>query len=78
MKKVSIYTTPTCVYCKAAKEFMKERNIPFTEYDVAADLTKRKEMIDRSGQMGVPVIDIDGQIMVGYEEGALAQALGVS
>ena len=78
MKNVSIYSTPTCVYCKAAKDFMKAHNVPFTEYDVAADLVRRKEMIERSGQMGVPVLDIDGQIMVGYEEKALSEALGIS
>jgi len=60
-----------------AKEFMKSHNIPFTEHNVASDLERRKEMIEKSGQMGVPVIDIDGKILVGYEEGEFAQAVGV-
>ncbi len=77
MPKVTIYSTPSCVYCKAAKEFFKTHNVAYTEHDVASDLTKRKEMIDRSGQMGVPVIDIDGKLMVGFEERVLAEALGV-
>lgn len=77
MKKVSIYSTPTCHFCAKAKEFFKEHNIPYTEYNVASDLEKRKEMIDKTHQMGVPVIDIDGNIMIGYDEHALANALGV-
>ena len=76
-KSVTIYSTPTCIYCKAAKEFMNSHHVSYQEFDVASDLQRRKEMIDRSGQMGVPVIDIDGQIMVGFEETALAKALGI-
>lgn len=77
MKKVSIYTTPTCHFCHMAKEFFKAHNVAFQEFNVATDLEKRKEMIERSGQMGVPVIDIDGELMVGFDEMALAHALGV-
>jgi glutaredoxin-like YruB-family protein len=75
MKKVTIYSTPTCHFCGLAKEYFKTHNISYTEYNVASDLERRKEMIDISGQMGVPVIDIDGQVMVGYEEGQLAALL---
>ncbi len=77
MKNIKIYSTPTCHFCHMAKDFMNEHNIQFTDYNVATDLEKRKEMIDKSGQMGVPVIDIDGQVMVGFEEGRLANALGI-
>lgn len=56
---------------------MKSKNVAFTEFDVAADADKRKEMIDKTGQLGVPVIDIDGEIMVGYEQGQLAKLLGI-
>ena len=77
MKNITIYSTPTCHFCHMAKEFMKSHNIPFTEHNVASDLERRKEMIEKSGQMGVPVIDIDGKILVGYEEGEFAQAVGV-
>ena len=77
MKSITIYSTPTCHYCNLAKDFLKQHNIKYTEYDVAADLDKRKEMVDKSGQMGVPVIDIEGQIMVGYSEDELAKTLGI-
>ena len=77
MKNITIYSTPTCHFCGLAKEYMKAKNIPYTEYNVASDLDRRKEMIDKSGQMGVPVIDIDGKIMVGFEEGEFAAALGM-
>ncbi len=77
MKNVTIYSTPTCHYCGLAKEFMKNHNVSYTEYNVASDLDKRKEMVDKSGQMGVPVIDVDGHIMVGFEESELASLLGV-
>ena len=77
MKNVTIYSTPTCHYCTLAKDFFKEHGVAYTEYDVASDIGKRKEMVDKSGQMGVPVIDIDGQIMVGFGEEALSSALGI-
>jgi glutaredoxin 3 len=77
MKKVSIYTTPTCVYCKSAKEFFKEHNVPYNEYNVAADAEKRQEMIEMTGHMGVPVIMVDDQVIIGFDKPKLAQALGV-
>lgn len=75
MKKVSIYSTPTCTYCAMAKAFFKEKGIKYEEFDVASDTTKRQEMIERSGQMGVPVIDIDGQLMVGFSKEKLEELL---
>ena len=77
MKNVTIYSTPTCGYCNLAKEFMKAKGVPYTEHNVAADLEKRKEMIELTGQMGVPVLKIDDAIMVGYDEARLAEVLGV-
>ena len=77
MKNVIIYSTPTCHYCGLAKDYFKAHNVPYTEYNVAADLEQRKIMVDKSGQLGVPVIDIDGQIMVGFDEAGLAEALGI-
>ena len=77
MKKVTIYSTPTCHYCNMAKDFFKENKIAYTEANVATDLAKRSEMLERSGQMGVPVIDIDGEIMVGFDKSALSKALGM-
>jgi glutaredoxin 3 len=75
--KVLIYSTPTCPYCKQAKDFFKLNNVKYTEVDVANDEKKAEEMIEKSGQMGVPVIDIDGQIIVGFDKGALKKALGL-
>jgi glutaredoxin 3 len=77
MKNVSIYSTPTCVYCNLAKTFFKANNIAYTEYNVASDLDKRKEMIDKTGQMGVPVIIIGDEVVVGFDEGHVKGLLGV-
>jgi glutaredoxin 3 len=77
MKNVIIYSTPTCHYCTLAKDFFLENNVPYTEYDVATDVKKRKEMVDKTGQLGVPVIEIDGQTMVGFNEEVIAKALGI-
>ena len=77
MKNVSIYSTPTCVYCNMAKTFFKANDVPYTEYNVATDLAKRKEMIDKTGQMGVPVIDAGGELIVGFDEPKLRSVLGI-
>jgi glutaredoxin-like YruB-family protein len=77
MKNITIYSTPTCHYCHLAKDFLNANNVKFTDYNVATDLEKRKEMIDKTGQMGVPVIDVDGEIMIGFEESRLAAAIGI-
>lgn len=78
MKNVTIYSTPSCHYCKLAKEFLTTKNIPYTEYNVASDAQKRAEMIEKTGQMGVPVIEVGDELMVGYDEGQLSSLLGVS
>ncbi len=72
---VTIYTTPTCPYCKLAKDFLTEKKISFSEVDVAADPTAANEMVKKSGQMGVPVIEVDGEIVVGWNQSALADLL---
>ncbi|MGC9605749.1 MAG: glutaredoxin family protein [Minisyncoccia bacterium] len=77
MKEVTIYSTPTCVYCNMAKSFFKANGLDYKDFNVATDLEKRKEMIDKTGQMGVPVIDIGGQIVVGFDEQKLRAALGI-
>ena len=74
---VKIYTTPTCAYCHAEKEFFKEHNIEFQEFDVFTDTKARQEMIEKTGQLGVPVTDIDGQIVIGFERGKIKQILGI-
>lgn len=76
-KKVSIYSTPTCVYCNMAKDFFNENGIKYESFDVAADAVKRKEMMERSGQLGVPVITIDNDLLVGFDEDRLRDLLGV-
>ena len=68
MKNVTIYSTPTCHFCHMAKDFFTANSIVYTEYNVASDLEKRKEMVEKSGQMGVPVIIIDGEITVGFDK----------
>jgi glutaredoxin 3 len=72
---VKIYSTPTCPYCKLTKEFMTEHKIAFTDINVADNPTAANEMVKLSGQMGVPVIDVDGQVIVGWNQGALEDAL---
>lgn len=72
---VTIYTTPTCPYCKLAKDFLTEKKISFSEVDVAADPAAANDMVKKSGQMGVPVIEVDGEIVVGWNQSALADLL---
>ena len=77
MAKVTIYTTPTCAYCKMAKEFFKQNNIAYEEKNVFTDLKAREDMVHKSGQMGVPVIDVDGNLTVGFDRRRLSELLGV-
>lgn len=77
VKKVGIYTTPVCVYCKKAKEFFNKNNVPYEEYNVIIDEKRRDEMISRSGQMGVPVIDVDGKLVIGFDERRLRELLTI-
>ncbi len=77
MSKVTIYSTPSCHFCHMAKDFFKENNIPFEDFNVAEDLGKRQEMIQKSGQMGVPVILIDNSLVVGFNKPQIAQMLGI-
>jgi glutaredoxin-like YruB-family protein len=74
---VTIYSTPTCHYCNLTKEFLKENNVAYTDYNVAEDTTKRAEMIEKSGQMGVPVIMAKGEMMIGFNEDKLRSVLGL-
>jgi len=77
-KKVTIYTTPSCVYCKMAKEFFAKHTIVYEEKDVVKDIQAREEMVARSGQMGVPVIDVDGMLVIGFDQARLKELLGIS
>ena len=65
---VKIYSTPTCPWCKKAKTYLKEKGIEFQEINVAGDMKAQEQMIDKSGQLGVPVIDIDGNIVIGFDQ----------
>lgn len=75
--KVRVYSTPTCPWCYAAKEFLKENNVAFEDVDVSVDQRAAEEMIVKSRQMGVPVIEIDGKMIVGFDKQAIKQALGL-
>ena len=77
MANVKVYSTETCPYCKMAKQFLQENNVQFEAVDVSANQTAAQEMISKSGQMGVPVIDIDGQIIVGFDKGKIKKLLGI-
>ena len=74
---IVIYSTPTCHFCDAAKTFLTDHNIPYTNHDVSEDATLREEMIAMTGQMGVPVIKIDEEIMVGYDEEKMKELVGI-
>jgi glutaredoxin-like YruB-family protein len=76
-KNVTVYSTPTCPFCIRAKQYLKESGIKFTEYDVGADPDKAEEMIKKSGQMGVPVIEIDGKIIIGFDKEKIKESLGL-
>lgn len=77
MTRVKIYTTPSCVYCKMAKEFFDKNSVEYEEKNVATDAQARDEMIAKSGQMGVPVIEVDGKIIIGFDQPRLKEALGI-
>jgi len=77
MPNVKVYSTSTCPYCSMAKEFLKKNNIQFENIDVGINRQASQEMIDKSGQMGVPVLDIDGEIIVGFDKDAISKALGI-
>lgn len=75
--KVKIYTTPTCAWCLRTKTYLKDHNIKFKEVDVASDKEAVEELVEKSGQMAVPVIEIDGEIIVGFDQGAIDKALKI-
>ncbi len=77
-KQVTIYSTPTCHFCHAAKDFFTANNVAFTDVNVATDLDKRKEMIELSGQMGVPVITVGEDVIVGFNQPVLKELLQIA
>jgi len=77
MTEVKLYTTPACVYCVTLKEFLKEKNVQFEEIDISRDEKLKDEIIEKSGQMGVPVLDIDGQILTGFDRKKICELLNI-
>lgn len=75
MTSIKVYTTPTCAYCKMTKDYFKSKNLNYEEYDVSKDIPRQKEMIEKTGQFGVPVIDIDGKIVIGFDRPKIDQLL---
>jgi len=74
---VKIYSTPSCVYCVKAKDFFKKNNIAYSELNIVEDIVAQAEMIDKTGQLGVPVIEIDGNTYVGFNENKLRGVLKI-
>lgn len=77
MANITVYSTPTCPWCKKAKQFMDANKITYTDRNVASDAAARSDMVKKSGQLGVPVIDIDGQIIIGYDETKIKELLSI-
>jgi glutaredoxin-like YruB-family protein len=75
MTNITVYSTKMCPYCVMAKKYLESKNIDFTDVDVSSDYSKALEMVKKSGQQGVPVIDIDGQIIVGFDRQKIDQIL---
>lgn len=76
-KKIIVYSTPTCPFCIRTKQFLKDNKIMFEDIDVSENQEKAQAMIKKSGQMGVPVLDIDGEIIVGFDKDKIKEALGL-
>jgi glutaredoxin-like YruB-family protein len=74
---IKVYSTPTCPYCIMAKTFLKEHKLPFEDIDVSMNQKAAEEMIKLTGQMGVPVLVINGKVIIGFNKPALMQALGI-
>jgi glutaredoxin-like YruB-family protein len=72
---IAVYSTPSCSYCRMVKDWLKQRNVRFDEYNVASDQRRAEEMVRKSGQMGVPVTDINGRIIIGFNTTELERAL---
>jgi glutaredoxin-like YruB-family protein len=78
MKTVKVYSTSNCPWCHRVKDYLKDKNISFEDIDVAKDVEKAKEMVKKSGQMGVPVITVDDEVVIGFDQNKLNKLLGLS
>jgi len=76
-KKIIIYSTPTCPYCDMAKDYLKEKGFEFSIIDVASNVDEAKKMVEKTGQMGVPVLEIDGQIVIGFDKNKIDELLNI-
>lgn len=76
-KQVKVYSTPTCPWCIRTKDFLRENNVVFEDVDVSSNTEAAEEMVQKSGQMGVPVVVIDGEIIVGFDKARIKQSLGI-
>lgn len=76
-KNIIVYSTPSCPYCVMAKTFLRERDISFEDVDVSKDRARAMEMVEKSGQMGVPVLDIGGEVIVGFQPNVIAKLLNL-
>jgi glutaredoxin 3 len=76
-KKIKVYSTPTCPFCIMAKKFLKDNNIEFEDIDVSRDIKSAREMVEKTGQMGVPVIEIDGEFVIGFNREKIKQLLNL-
>jgi len=77
MPKVTIYSTPTCAYCIMAKEWFKENNIEYEEFDISQNEVKRNELVEKTGQMGVPVIEVGDETIIGFDKAKLSELLNI-
>jgi glutaredoxin 3 len=77
MKNVKVYSTPICPYCIKVKKFLEQAGVEYEEADVASDKAAAEESVKKSGQMGVPVLDIEGEIIVGFDKEGISRALGI-
>lgn len=75
-KNVTVYSTPTCPYCHQVKDYLKAKGVAFSDLNVASDLEARNAMVQKSGQLGVPVVDVDGQVVIGFNRAKLEELLG--
>lgn len=77
MKNVIVYSSPLCPWCTKVKDYLDSKNVPYEAYNVAKDRDKAMEMVDKSGQQGVPVLDIDGEIIIGFDKSSIDELLGL-
>ncbi len=76
-KNVKVYSTPTCPHCIRVKQYLKDKGVEYDDIDVSGDTAKGQEMVKKSGQMGVPVLDIEGEIVIGFDKDKIEKALGI-